>query len=245
MGFGKVLKTSLVDDVARRIRETIERDGLVAGDRLPSESEMLRQLGVSRSVLREALGQLRSIGLVNVQHGRGTYLADGDTLLGCIRFVRSAMTISSRELIQFTEFRAAIESYAARRGAETATEEQLDGLGVLCQAIDAEGLDERETMRRDLEFHLGIVELGGNRLMLDVLRVIQELILEAMVRTTESPRPHASSQEVHSAIVDAMRARDPEAAEAAVWNHMGLTVRRLEELDGGSGQAEDDRDPTT
>ena len=245
MGFGKVAKVSLVDSVARRIRETVEREGLVAGDRLPTESEMLKQLGVSRSVLREAIGKLRSIGLLTVQHGRGTYVADGDALADCIKFVRSAMTISSRELVQFTELRGAIESYAARRGAETATGEQLDGLTALCRTIDVEGLGEKETMRRDLEFHLRIVEIGGNRLMLDMLQAIQELILEAMVRTTESPRLQEYSQEVHMAIVDAMRARDPEAAESAVWNHMGLTVHRLETTDRHPADGPRPRGPAT
>jgi len=229
MDLQRVGKTSLVDRVVRRIRETIEREGLVAGDRLPSEPELLRQFGVSRSVLREAVGRLRTVGLLSVKHGRGTYVADGDMLMGCVKLVRSAMTISSQELIQFTEFRTAIESHAAHRAVEVATDEQLDDLESLCRSIDVPELDDSEAMRRDLAFHLRIVELGGNRLMLEVMRVVQELIFEGMVRTTARPRPCQYSLDLHSAITRAIRGRDPEAAEAAVRNHMDELTARLQQ----------------
>jgi len=140
------------------------------------------------------VGQLRTIGLLDVQHGRGTYVADRETLMGCVKLVRSAMTISSQELIQFTELRAAIESHAARRAAERATEEQLDNLESHCRSMDAAGVEEPEGMRRDLRFHLRIVELAGNQLMLEVMRVVQELIFEGMVRTGVRPRLRRYSQ---------------------------------------------------
>jgi GntR family transcriptional repressor for pyruvate dehydrogenase complex len=78
-----------------------------------------------------------------------------------------------------------------------------------------------------LKFHLKIVELGGNRLMLDVMKVIQELIVEAMARTSPKPRQRRYSQELHRAIVDGVRACDPNAAEAAVRRHMEAQCQRL------------------
>lgn len=227
----KVGKTSLVDAVAQRIRETIEREGLVAGDRLPTEPELLKRLGVSRSVLREAVGQLRTIGLLTVKHGRGMYVAEADMLMGCVKLFRSALTISSQELIQFTEFRTAIEAPAVRRATELATDQQVDELESLCRSIDVVGLDNAEAMRRDLAFHLRIVELGGNRPMLEVMRVVQELIFEGMVRTTASPRLCQYSLNLHLAVTRAIRARDPEAAEAAIRKHMDELTERLREAE--------------
>ena len=243
MEFQKTRKTSLVDMVVRRIRDTIEREGLAPGDRLPSELKLLRKLGVSRSVLREAVGQLRKIGLLTVKHGQGTYVADGDTLMGCVKLVRSAMTISSQELIQFTEFRTAIESHAARRAAVLATDEQLDDLELLCRSMDVVGLDHSEAMRRDLAFHLRIIELGGNRLMLDVMRVVQELIFEGMVRTTARPRPCRYSIDLHSAITCAIRARDADAAEAAIRNHMDELTERLRKAEERQSEENEEGGP--
>ena len=236
MKLRKVAKTSLVDAVVKQLRATIEKRKLCCGDRIPSEPELVRQLGVSRPVLREAIGRLQSIGLLTVKHGRGTFVADRDALMGCVQLVRTALGISSADLIQFIELRAAIESQAARRAAEQATEEEVEELDRLCREMDFQGLPYDEALGRDLKFHLKIVELGGNRLMLDVMKVIQELIVEAMARTSPKPRPRRYSQELHRAIVDGIRARDPNAAEAAVRRHMEAQCQRLSQT--GAAQSD-------
>lgn len=236
MKLKRVVKTSLVDAVAKQLRETIARQKLSCGDRMPSEPELVRQLGVSRPVLREAIGRLQSIGLLTVRQGRGTFVADRDALLGCVRLVRTALNISSADLIQFIELRAAIESQAVRRAAQRATEDEVEELDRLCREMDLQGLSYDEALVRDLKFHLKIVELGGNRLMLDVMEVIQELIVEAMARTSPEPRPRRYSRELHRAIVDGIRARDLNAAEAAVRRHMEAQCQRLSQ----TGAAQND-----
>src|SRR5262249_1007028 len=70
-------RESLVDTVVERIRAVIEQGHLKAGDRLPTEAELSAQLGVSRTVVREAVSQLESVGLLSVQRGRGTFVGDG------------------------------------------------------------------------------------------------------------------------------------------------------------------------
>jgi GntR family transcriptional regulator, transcriptional repressor for pyruvate dehydrogenase complex len=239
MRLKKVPKTSLVDAVAAQLRATIENRKLSCGDRIPSEPELVRQLGVSRPVLREAIGRLQSIGLLTVKHGRGTFVAERDALLGCVQLVRTALGISSADLVQFIELRAAIESQAARRAAERAADDQSAELERLCREIDAEGLDYEEALSRDLKFHLRIVELGGNRLMLDVMRVIQELIVEAMARTSPRPRARRYSQQLHMAIVRGIRSGDPDAAEAAVRRHMEAQCQRLHQ----AGSADEAKRP--
>jgi GntR family transcriptional repressor for pyruvate dehydrogenase complex len=224
----------------KQLRDTIERQKLSCGDRMPSEPELVRQLGVSRPVLREAIGRLQSIGLLTVEHGRGTFVADRDALLGCVQLVRTALGISSADMIQFIELRAAIESQAARRAAEQATEVEVEELDRMCREIDFQGLPYNEALNRDLKFHLKIVELGGNRLMLDVMKVIQELIVEAMARTSPKPRERRYSRDLHRAIVDGIRARDPNAAEAALRRHMEQQCERL----GKPSKAESDMTKT-
>jgi len=223
---------SLVDAVVLQLRQSIERSGLSSGDRLPSEPELVEQLGVSRTVLREAISRLQSIGLLVVKRGVGTYVADRDDLAKCVKLFRTTMAISSKDLAQFIELREAIECQAARQAALRGDAEDVAELESLCRQMEDEDQDYHEAMRLDLKFHLKIVAGTGNKLMLNVLEVIQEFMLEGMLRTTPKPRQRLVSQRYHMAIVDALRGRDPDAAERAVREHMALLLRRLQESAG-------------
>jgi GntR family transcriptional repressor for pyruvate dehydrogenase complex len=215
-------RVSLVETVVQQLRESIERGHLAGGDRLPTESELISQLGVSRTVLREAMTQLQAVGLVTIRRGVGTYVAEHDNLAKCARLARTAMALSSDELIRFLELREAIESHAARLAARLAME-----------SID----QDEEAMCIDLQFHLRLVELTGNRLMLSILNVLQEFIMEGMLRTTPRPRQRMVSKRYHMAIIDAIRNHNPDAAEAALRDHMDLLIRRLQE--GGKQNREE------
>lgn len=234
----RVVKKSLVDQVVHQLRETIVEGNLSCGDRLPSEPELVRQLGVSRPVLREAIVRLRSLGVLTVEHGRGTFVADRDAVLGCARLVRTVLHISSLELVQFMELRMALECQAARRAAERCTPEAVAELEDLYRLVHVEGIDREEAIRRDLAFHLRMVEVGGHRLMVDVMRVIQELMLEAMARTFATPQERHWAVNLHMAIVQAIRAHDPAEAEAAVRRHMDQLCERLA---AGTAAADDGR----
>ena len=226
-----VARTSLVDTVVERIRGIIEQGGLASGDRLPTEAELGEQLGVSRTVVREAVSQLESLGLLTVQRGRGMFVGNWDSLSSGVKLVRSAIAIAPKELLQFTEFRQAIECYAARRAAASATPADLAELQALCEQIDNEGLDDLEAMKADFQFHRRLMAITGNQMMQEVLGVLQEFVLAAMVRTTPKPRDRDASRARHQAIVAAVRTGDPDVAERAMEAHMSQTARRLQEID--------------
>ena len=230
-------RSSLVDEVVEQIRGIIERGSMAAGQRLPSESVLAAQLGVSRTVLREAVGRLETIGVLRVERGRGMFVGDRSSLNGCVQMVRAALAISPRELLTFLEFRWAIEVHAARRAAEAATPEQIAELEALAVRIDEGGHDDMEAMRRDLAFHLKLVELTGNDLMRTVMEIIQQFALAGMVQTTPTPRDRDESRARHLAIVRAIAQRDPRMAERAMHEHMQRTRERLEARACGGAEA--------
>ena len=232
-----VARQSLVDTVVQRIRAVIEQGHLRAGDRLPTEAELSAQLGVSRTVVREAVSQLESLGLLSVRRGRGMFVGDGNSLVRCVKMLRSALAISPKELMQFTEFRKAIECYAARHAAEHATPEDLAELKALCDEMDRPGHDDLKAMQLDFQFHRRLMAVTGNQLMCSVLEVVQEFVLAAMVQTTPKPRDREQSHRRHESIVRAIRARDANAAEKVMQAHMEHTVRMLEEIDRRRKQA--------
>jgi len=214
---------SLVDTVVDQVQHLIAGGHLESGDRLPKEDELVEQMGVSRTVLREALSRLEATGLVTIQRGRGMFVADASGVASCARLIRNAMTLTGKDLGQFMEFRRIIECQAARRAAE---------LEALCLEMNRPDQDFLESVRLDFQFHLKIVEISGNQLMHGALGVIQEFIMTSMVKTTPNPRDYDRSRKIHLEIIDAIRSGDPDVAEAAARAHMDLNDRSLKEREG-------------
>jgi GntR family transcriptional repressor for pyruvate dehydrogenase complex len=220
---------SLVDNVVEQVQLLIANGHLASGDRLPKEEELGTKLGVSRTVLREALSRLEATGLVTIQRGKGMFVSDPSGVASCARLVRNAMTLTGKDLSQFMEFRRIIECQAARRAAELAKPEDLAELERLVLDMNREDQDYIESVRIDFRFHLKIVEISGNELMHSALRVIQEFIMTTMVKTTPNPRDHDQSRRYHMEVVDAIRTGNPDVAERAARAHMELSERSLRE----------------
>ena len=221
-------RASLVEGVAIQIQATIERENRRAGYKLPTEAELMQQFHVSRSVLREAIGWLKAIGLVEVRHGQGMFVGNPRSLGGCARFVRTSLAIGPADLLQFTEFRSVVESYAVRQAAQRATDAQIEELEALCDRMDRREEPYEEAIKVDFAFHRKLIEITGNQVMLNVMRTMQEFFHAAMVRTTPNPRDHQVSSHLHRAILEAVRQRNPDAAEKAMQAHMEMTRARLE-----------------
>jgi GntR family transcriptional repressor for pyruvate dehydrogenase complex len=218
----------LVAEVVTLLRDVIESKGLAPGDRLPTEAELVESLEVSRPVLREAVSQLETLGLVQVRRGVGMFVGDRDSLAGCLKMVRTALAVTPRDLTQFTDLRSALERHAARRAAALATEGDVAELRALCDEMDRRDLSYEEAIGIDFAFHRKLVQITGNELMLNVMSVLQEFVVEAMLQTTPRPRDRSVSRRLHRAVLEAVRQGDPDAAERAMDEHMEVTLARLE-----------------
>jgi GntR family transcriptional repressor for pyruvate dehydrogenase complex len=218
---------SLVDTVVDQVQRLIADGHLGAGERLPKESELVEKLAVSRTVLREALSRLEATGLVTIQRGRGMFVADPGGVTACAKFIRNALVLTSKDLEQYVEFRRVIECQSARLAAERARPEDLAELERLCQDMNREDLDYTESVRIDFQFHLKIVELGGNSLMHAAMEVIAEFIMAAMLKTTPNPRDYDFSRSFHLKLVDAIRSGDPNLADQEARAHMDRSAADL------------------
>ncbi|MBY0522540.1 MAG: FadR family transcriptional regulator [Gemmataceae bacterium] len=224
-----IVRQSLADIVVQRLRDLIDREQLGAGDRLPTEQELLQQLQVSRPVLREAIARLESIGLISSPRGRGEFfVSDRAGLASCAQMVRTALTISPRDVLKYAEVRWAIECFAARRAAELATQEDLAELEQLLEQMDRPDQDHLESIRIDFQFHRKLIDITGNEVMQNMMEVIHAFVMAGMVHTTPKPRDRSWSRPLHQGILDAVRSASPEAAEAAMRVHMESVIHRLQ-----------------
>ncbi len=198
--------------MVERIAGVIKDQNLSAGERLPGEHELVEQLKVSRPVLREALARLQSMGLVDIQRGRGTFVGNRTSLTNCVRLLRSAVTISPQELRSYTELRTASEVQAARQAAELATDDDIAELTALLKRLNDEELPYPEVLEIDFCFLRKLIGIAGSPLMQNMMEVIYEFVLTQMVRTTPSQRENALGRKAHKAILQAVREHDPDCS---------------------------------
>jgi GntR family transcriptional repressor for pyruvate dehydrogenase complex len=220
-------RRSLVDEVVERLRTLIDQQGLAAGERLPTEAQLVEELGVSRNALREAIRRLEAVGLIAVRHGQGMFIGDREALLGCAELFRSAVTMSGKDLTDLAELRCVIEYHAVRRAAELASPEQVSELREALQRLACDTQSHEEAIRTDLEFHRKLVEVAGNRLMLNQMTILGEVLLSAILLATEKPRDFRMNMEIHQRIWEAVRDGDPDAAERAMRDHMKRFCSRI------------------
>ncbi len=222
-----IARQTTADLVVERIAQVIRERKLSAGERLPGEHELVEQLRVSRPVLREALARLQSMGLIDIQRGRGTFVGSATSLANCVRLLRSAVTISPQELRSYAELRSAIEVQAARQAAERATDDDIAELAAFVRRLDDDDLPYPEALELDFQFHRKVLEVAGNPLMQNLMEVIYEFVLTQMARTTPSPRDNQLGRRLHKAILTAVRNHDPDAAAKAMQQHMQAVLKRL------------------
>jgi GntR family transcriptional regulator, transcriptional repressor for pyruvate dehydrogenase complex len=214
-----------VTEVVRHLEQRILSGQLAAGDRVPSERELSAEMGVSRSVVREAIGRLASLGLVRSVHGSGTRVEapNGRPITaGYQRLLRRG----EFDLAHLAEVRLPLETAIAALAARRRTDEHLARLAAAQKALATAraGLDAH--VRADLEFHAVLADASGNPLFGIVLAPIQELLIESRRRTL-GRHGSALAHRHHAAILAAVEARDAEAAARAMRGHLEANFQHL------------------
>ena len=213
----------LYQDLARRLVAELAENRYPVGSRLPAEREMALQYNVSRPTVREAIIALEVQGLVEVRIGSGAYvlrLPGEEDIPG--------FNISAFEL---TEARLLFEGEAAALAATQITDEEVAAIEELVRQIAEENLDPRGTDKADRAFHLAIARASRNNAVLETVERLWDLrsaspeaaLLHEKARTA-NVKPVI---EEHKAVVDALKARDPAAARAAMRSHLAAVIDGL------------------
>jgi DNA-binding FadR family transcriptional regulator len=216
-----------VNEVVRHLEQTIVSGKLAPGDLLPSERDISAALGVSRSVVREALGRLASLGLVRSVHGSGTRV-EAPSSRPISAGYRRLLQQGELDLTHLAEVRLPLETAIAAQAALHRTAEHLERLAQTQGVLGDARASLEEQVRADLEFHALLAEASGNPLFGIVLAPIQELLIESRRRTLGRHGARLA-QEHHAAILEAVRAGDAQAAREAMRLHLQVNVRHLAE----------------
>ena len=230
-GVQPLIADRLSDRLAARLIAQIEHGTLKPGDRLPTEAQLGVAHGVSRSVVREAVHQVKSRGLLRSRQGSGVFVSA--TPQHQPLAFDPTVPESMQAVVQVVELRRVLEGEMAALAAQRATRSQLAGLRRALAAIDAASDAGRDGVAEDLEFHRAIGEATGNPQFNRLLTFLEQYLREAMrvTKGNEARRQDFMEQvrSEHRAIVDAIAARDADAARDCAARHLLRADWRLHE----------------
>ena len=232
MPFQKVHSEKLSTAVVRQIELLILRGILRPGERLPSERELSDRLGVSRPSLRDAVAELQEQGLLSSRAGAGVFVAD---VLGSAFSPALTRLFATHDeaVFDYLSFRRDIEALAAERAARLGSDSDLQVIQTIFDKMLAaqNHRNPAEEARLDAQFHSAIIEAGHNVVMLHMMRSMFELLQTGVfynrqVMFKQRTTRHALLDQ-HRVINDALQARDPVAARAAIEAHLGYVENAL------------------
>jgi len=228
VGNGSSLSTS----VGRQIEEAIRTRQISPGDKLPSELELCKQFGVSRTVVREALRTLSAKGYISIAKGKGMFVKG---------FTGEAVTTPLHNYLQMhferscvmdiVHARQIIEPSMAAMAAENHSDEDLVRIRKDIDTLKACTGDFTELARLDMLFHLDISKASQNALMPLLVEPIHRLmpnIKSSVYATVADAKDSAVTW--HEKIFSAITAGKPEAARRAMTEHLQIAERHAEQM---------------
>ena len=223
-GLGRNLTYGLLDTLGRSVVI-----GAYDEKPFPTEAELAKQHGVSRSVTREAVKMLTAKGLLSARPRQGTSvqprsqwnLFDTDVLRWLLE-----RKFSVELLRDFNELRVAIEPEAAALAARRASAQELAAIsaGLVRMEAAAQGLD--DALNADIAFHVAVLRGSGNPFYAQ-FRDVVATALRTSIRFTNRIKGHAASIADHAAVRDAIVARDPEQARFAMRRIIGEVLELI------------------
>lgn len=225
---GAYLSDQVADVMAARIRA----GRLAVGDKLPTEAAMVDQFSVSRTVVREALSRLKSLGLVESRQGSGVFVKE----IGFSPLNFDAKSVASRQaVIQMVEVRRALEAEVAALAAQRRTKTDIRHIHKSIADLDKAVLAGGDGVLEDVQYHLAIAEAACNPFLMGTLQYLGQFLQGAtrVTRANEARRDDFARQvrDEHAVIGQAIEAGDSEAARRAAAAHMDNAIARIAQAD--------------
>ena len=225
----------LVREIGRRIAADIAAGRMRPGAKLPTEQALMEAMGVSRTVVREAVAALRAEGLVATRQGIGSFVAEAPGP-GLFR-IEPGQAETLKDALHIMELRTAVETEAAGLAAERATRPQRRAIRAALGAIDAAIERGEAAIGEDFALHAAITEATGNPRFRQFLDFLGRFIIpraSVRIRTLNLRAYLMTFQQEHSAIVAAIEAGSVDQARAAMRRHLVLSQQRYRSLAPGA-----------
>ena len=223
----KVERKRLSDQIIESLIAMIEKGELKPGDKLPPEPQLMDQFGVGRSSVREAIGALELIGLITVRPGHGTHVTDSLDKVQSKSIGLSLIAIGNDKIRELIEARLELEQVIVRLAAERATEEDISEIKAQQTKLKAAAKSGSKLIDADLGFHTALTKACHNSILMRLLNELRQPMRHWMEQKAKHDWGYDQVIEQHEAILNAIEARDPEAAQSAMRTHLEMAGEKL------------------
>ncbi len=215
-----VSRTTLSEQVAKRLAARITAGDWQPGAKLPSEAELCKVFHVGRSSLREALTSLAFIGMIRVRAGGGSYVAEQPSAYFTSAWLNSGLLTSAKALGEFVEARLILETELAGLCAERVAPEELLEMEMLVERMRLSLHDSEEFSKFDLSFHLTMGTAAKNEIFSNIVSSVREQTMDLISKSLLLDEGREQALIQHTKILDAIRQRSPAKAREAMRHHL-------------------------
>ena len=215
---GKTRVELAVDQI---IQVILDHD-MKAGDKLPNEYELARELGIGRSTLREAIKRLVARNILTTRQGAGTFVSEKNGVpedpLGLTFMMEEGEEVLALDL---QDIRLMLEPEICAIVARSATPEQIEQLQKYCDEVTRRIEAKEDYSAADAKLHRYLAECSGNRVLLNLIPIITSAISVAITVTNDENRFISVTE--HQRIIEAIRYHDPEGAKYSMIAHLNTS----------------------
>lgn len=219
------LSKAVADDLLARI----QRGEYRPGDQLPTEQLLMREYGVGRNTVREAMQSLRTLGIVEIRPRIGARVLDSGAQPALARSA-VAVLLGGHTVNELYEMRLILEPAAAEKAATNRTDEDLVAMRRALTHFRVAYEMETPVWEADIEFHQAIADASGNAMLAKVLAPVADLLGNARRATGTLPAAVELALDQHDEIAAAINARAAKRARLAMTAHIESGIWALAEL---------------
>ncbi len=225
------MRQNLCGQVVHDLGRRIVRGEVQPGDALPQEPSLCEELGVSRTVVREAVKVLSAKGLVDSRPKRGTVVRpDRSWNMLDVEVLqwRTEADPDGQHLAHLTELRQTVEPAAAAMAASRASDDDVAQIVAAFEEMVESVTSLDNFLKADLRFHVEVLHASGNPFFAPVANVVSSALLSSLRVTNRKPEDNVTSLPVHERVLKAICARKPTAAEKAMKRLLADAGARIE-----------------
>jgi len=214
-----ITQEPVTQSVVNQIMDLIKLTPLRAGDKLPSEKELMATLNVSRPTVREALRALNAMGLIESRRGQGSFVRE----VGADTAIRSAVLsilLAAADVQEIQYARKLIECDIAALAVERAAPEDYAVVEETLRAMDVALAAGKSIYEHTWEFHRALARIAGNRVLNKLLAVLYQMIRELQMHYWEPYVDPRQQIESHRQLLNQLRAATPEEARRLMRQHL-------------------------
>ncbi len=232
MVFETIRKNTAPEMVVEQMLKKISNGEIATGSRLPSQRDLAQSFGVGRSSIREALNALAVMGYLDVQQGRGTFIArelpgtDHST-------AKLKMALKAGSLLDLIELRETLECRAVELAAERIETRHFSQLRQSLRDMEESAEDYQRFLKADLQFHTALAEATGNRIFSEMLQFLLEKVVahhEKFKTSLLSPAYRSHSIDTFKQMLACLEREDGRGAAEWMREHLNAIRRELKDI---------------